>query len=138
MFLDLESFPVLENLDTYYNNYYREQICLFYFNLTRKSSPSEIQKLSTTLAELLSSIKSRIKSQGTKEYLPYLILLYKMIGETRDCFNGKGEHDLTYMMIYTWYKSYPVFAIYALHKLFFSFVFLFLLSYHFASYYNNI
>ena len=117
MILDLESFPVLENLDTYYHHYYREQICLFYFNLTRKSSPSEIQKLSTTLAELLSSMKSRIKI-NKNEYLPYLILLYKMIGETRDCFHGKGEHDLTYMMIHTWYKPYPIFAIYALHKLF--------------------
>ncbi len=120
MFLDLESFPVLENLDTYYHNYYREQITLFYFNLTRKSSPSEIQKLSIILAELLSSIKSRIKI-NKNEYLPYLIVLYKMIGETRDAFHGKGEHDLTYMMIYTWYKPYPIFAIYALHKLFFLF-----------------
>jgi hypothetical protein len=120
MFLDLESFPVLENLDTYYQHYYREQICLFYFNLTRKSSPAEIQKLSIMLAELLSSMKSRINI-NKNEYLPYLILLYKMIGETRDCFHGKGEHDLTYMMIYTWYKHYPIFAIYALHKLFFSF-----------------
>lgn len=120
MLLDLESFPVLENPETYYQHYYREQISLFYFNLTRKSSPTEIQNLSITLAELLSSIKSRIKI-NKNEYLPYLILLYKMIGETRDCFHGKGEHDLTYMMIYTWYKPYPIFAIYALHKLFFSF-----------------
>ena len=120
MSLDLESFPVLENPETYYTHYYREQITLLYFNLTRKSSPSEIQKLSTSLAELLSSIKSRMKI-NQNEYLPYLILLYKMIGETRDCFHGKGEHDLTYMMIYTWYKAYPIFAIYALHKLFFSF-----------------
>jgi hypothetical protein len=34
-------------------------------------------------------------------------MLYKMIGHTRDIIEGKGEYNLTYMMIYTWYDFFP-------------------------------
>jgi hypothetical protein len=40
-----------------------------------------------------------------------------MVGQTRDLFYGKGEHDLTYMMIWEWYKRYPTLAIYAVYRL---------------------
>ena len=43
-----------------------------------------------------------------------LILLYKMIGYTRDIINGKGEYHLTYMMIVTWYSYFPDCAKFAL------------------------
>ena len=37
----------------------------------------------------------------------YLSILYRMIGQTRDIIDGKGEYNLTYMMIHTWYDFYP-------------------------------
>jgi hypothetical protein len=37
-----------------------------------------------------------------------------MIGHTRDIIDGKGEYQLTYMMIHTWYDYYPELAIFAL------------------------
>ena len=46
----------------------------------------------------------------------YVELIYKMIAETRDCFYGKGEHDLSYMLIFTFYKYYPVLASYLIYK----------------------
>ena len=30
--------------------------------------------------------------------------VYRLIGQTRDIVKGKGERDLTYMQIYTWYN----------------------------------
>jgi len=43
-----------------------------------------------------------------------LIVLYKMIGYTRDVVYGKGEYLLTYMMILVWYSYFPECAKYAL------------------------
>jgi hypothetical protein len=40
-----------------------------------------------------------------------------MIGQTRDIVNGKGEYNLTYMMIYKWYDYFPELAIFALQCL---------------------
>jgi hypothetical protein len=39
-----------------------------------------------------------------------------LIGHVRDIYFGHGERDLSYMMIYVWYKFYPVLAIYAFHQ----------------------
>ena len=44
-------------------------------------------------------------------YLEYLLYLFKMIVQTRDIYEGKGERDVTYMLIYTWYKHYPVLTV---------------------------
>ena len=95
--------------------FYREQVILFYYNLTRKSCDNEVQKMAFYLSSILSSLKKHLKRYP--EFLIYLKMLYKMIGETRDCFFGKGEHDLAYMMIFVWYKYFPVLSIFALHRL---------------------
>ena len=44
----------------------------------------------------------------------YLTLFYKIIGHTRDIEDGKGEYNLSYMLIYVWYKFYPDLALFAL------------------------
>lgn len=91
---------------------YQEKIVQFFFLLNRKENDEEIAKIATILDDLLHSLKR------FKDNEPFLILLYKMIAHTRDIVYGKGERKLTYMMISVWYKHYPVFAIYALHRLF--------------------
>jgi hypothetical protein len=42
------------------------------------------------------------------------MLLFKIIGKTRDIEAGKGEYAISYMMIWTWYQHYPVMAEFAL------------------------
>ena len=46
-------------------------------------------------------------------YVYYLCCLYKMIGQTRDIYAGKGEKDLSYMMISVWFNYHPSLAMYA-------------------------
>ena len=41
------------------------------------------------------------------------ILLYKLIGHTRDIISGKGEFKLSYMQIYIWYCHFPNLAFFA-------------------------
>jgi hypothetical protein len=113
-------FPILETPDeSSLNNYYEERIVQLFYLLSRRNNDDEIDKIGLILEETLCSLKRSIsfsKDHNIRVY-KYLILLYKMIAQTRDIVHGKGERKLTYMMIYIWYKFYPILAIYAVHRL---------------------
>jgi len=61
------------------------------------------------------SICASVSGAYTPHY--YLILLYKLIAQTRDIQYGKGQRMCTYVMIHAWYLHYPLFAIFALKKM---------------------
>ena len=101
-----------------WSNSIREKILQFSFQLTRTDERG-IQRLSLVLREMLTTLKTQHNSieKSNPDFVvatEYLILLYKMIGQTRDIIDGKGECSLTYMMIHTWYDFYPELALYAL------------------------
>jgi uncharacterized protein with von Willebrand factor type A (vWA) domain len=89
------------------------------FQLVR-TDKNNIKHLSIILKDLLSNLKQNVNSTiiAEKELARgYLSILYKMIGHTRDIIDGKGEYNLTYMMIYTWFEFYPTLALFALRCL---------------------
>jgi hypothetical protein len=107
-------FPELKSLDgSNLVNYYKEQIVQLFYLISRKENDYEIDKIGGIMEEILGSLKKNMNA-GFRQYL---IILYKMIAQTRDIVYGKGERKLTYMMIYVWYKFYPTLAIYAVHQL---------------------
>ena len=99
---------------------YPEQITKFAFQLTRKT-PEALQNLSKQFTYLLISLKNDLfvsdDAIEIQKYLDYFILLHKLIIYTRDIFVGKGERDLTYMMLYTLYTQFPILAINTLKKI---------------------
>jgi hypothetical protein len=98
----------------------RESIVSFWFELTRKTDDADLIILSDRLHTILLTIKGQISGACDAEsnpYFQYLDLLYKLIAYTRDIVLGKGERKLTYMMIYTWYKVFPILAVYAIEQL---------------------
>lgn len=102
-----------------WSNNVREKMVQFYFQLTRASNKEQIKKMSDILYTILTELKGVIKTkpQDSSEYImakSYLSIMYKMIGQTRDIIEGKGEYELTYMMIYTWFHICPELAFYAL------------------------
>lgn len=109
-----------------WSNNIKEWIPQFYFQLTR-TDETKIESLENKLRDNLYYLVNYIKVnnnqnigldiQTKQEYIHYIILLYKMIGNTRDIINGKGERTLTYMMITVWYDFFPELAFYALHSL---------------------
>jgi hypothetical protein len=115
-----------------WSNNIRERIIQFSFQLTRTDDKGA-NKLSSVLKDILSTLKLqrnslyKLKQDSDSESdqvisqlvvaNEYLIILYKMIGQTRDIIDGKGECLLTYMMIYTWYEFFPELALYALRCL---------------------
>ena len=111
--MDME-FPELKKFDvSNLEHYYEEKIVQLFYLLSRRDNDDEIDKIGSILEETLRSLKTNMNIT----LRPYLILLYKMIAQTRDIVYGKGERKLTYMMIYIWYKFYPTLAIYAIHRL---------------------
>lgn len=94
----------------------QEKILQFYFQITR-TDDSSIARLALILSDLLSNLRMMIETGSVYEKEianGHLSLLYRMIGQTRDIINGKGEYKLSYMMIYVWHKFYPELAQFAL------------------------
>lgn len=82
-----------------------------YTNETLSDGNHPLRLLSRTLNELLSVLRNHENKADSRFYLS---VLYKMIGQTRDMVDGKGECALSYMMIRTWYDFYPQLAKFAL------------------------
>ena len=92
----------------------QEQILQFSFQLTRTK---DVKPLKLKLTELLKTLSYNISNKSLLEKelaRDNLSVLYKMIGHTRDIIDGKGEYQLTYMMIHTWYDFYPELSLFAL------------------------
>jgi hypothetical protein len=99
-----------------WSNSIQEKILQFSFQVTRTNEVG-VSRLSAVLHDLLSNLKHK-SDNGTlpeKEVAKgYLSILYKIIGQTRDIVDGKGEYTLSYMMVHTWNKFYPELAQFAL------------------------
>jgi len=101
-----------------WSNSIREKIAQFSFQLVR-ADDNRVTELGVILRNVLTPLKVTLSNQYStlpeKEVAKgYLSVLYRMIGQTRDIIDGKGEYTLTYMMIHTWYDFYPVLAKFAL------------------------
>lgn len=104
------------HLEYGWSNDIREKIAQFSFQLTR-TNKDQLSELEMVLGNMLIHLKYKVESTSIPERqvaLGHLTILYKMIGQTRDIIDGKGEYALTYMMIYTWHSFSPVLAYYAL------------------------
>lgn len=110
-----------------WSNNIKELILQFYFQLTR-TDEKKIELLENKLTDILYYLINNIKldisythldidDSFKNKYIDYMILLYKIIGNTRDIVNGKGEYMLTYMMISVWYDFFPELSFNALHSL---------------------
>jgi hypothetical protein len=99
-----------------WSNKIQEKILQFNFQVSRTNEDG-IHRLDMILSELLIILKHKIDTGSLFEKEVArgdLSLLYRMIGQTRDIIDGKGEYKLAYMMVYTWYKFYPELAKFAL------------------------
>ena len=71
-----------------------------------------LQILSVKINDTKSNIETKIPFTDPKELL---IRLYRLIGQTRDIYGGRGEYTLAYMMIWEWYKIFPQMAMHAFY-----------------------
>jgi hypothetical protein len=103
----IDSLRIGENNHTEYNwsEDIKEEVVQLYFQLVRTKDMTQLEK---KVNDILTKAFS-----NTKQYKSEIILLYKMIANVRDIAgNGKGEMDLSYMMLYCLYNHSPTMAYY--------------------------
>ena len=122
MELDSIEFPPCPNINV--ETYLQERIVMLFFNLTRKTDNELIYKIRIEFSELLLFLKKELAQYRRKNsgsdvnfpYMKYINLIYKLIIHTRHTILGKGEHELFYMLIYEFYKSFGFLAVSLLCK----------------------
>ena len=94
----------------------REQIVQLSFQLTRASSPKIVESLAVRVDSILTKLKTEYKNGLiVKEvYVEYMSIMFRLIGQTRDIIDGKGEYTLAYMQLSVWLKHFPELAKFAL------------------------
>jgi hypothetical protein len=85
-------------------------LSIIWFNLSRKESTKELK-------EIFKDVLEKIKQRDRAKTIEYLELILCMIAYTRDIRYGKGERDLTYMMVYTLYTFFPIPAVYLIKEI---------------------
>jgi hypothetical protein len=99
-----------------WSNSLQEKIVQFSFQITR-TDDAGLSRMRQVLVEMLTTLKHQQETGSLPEKevaKGYLTILYKMIGQTRDIVDGKGECALTYMMLHTWHQFFPQLALFAL------------------------
>jgi hypothetical protein len=101
------------------SNNIRENILQLFFQLTRTNNQSSKDFICSLTDKILSSLILNYQHGliSKEEYKEYRIIMYRMIGHTRDIIDGKGEYELSYLLLLRWNVFYPKLAEYAL-KLF--------------------
>ena len=99
-----------------WSNSTREQILQLSFQLTRCKDDKQLKKLSQVADQILSQLATDYKIQkiSKPEYIGYMSIMFRLVGQTRDIIDGKGEYSLAYMLLAIWYKHYPALARFAL------------------------
>lgn len=109
--------------------YYKEKLLYIYYKFIRPNGEHNMLHFAKMYDELLFSLKSEMDKPDELYdecaidklgYKNLLQMLYKLIAQTRDICYGKGERDITYMMIYKWWKYYPQLGLLALYSMMFS------------------
>jgi hypothetical protein len=106
-----------EMMEYTWSNNIQEKIVQIHTQLVR-TDVDQTQKIKKELHDVLFELKTilsdkKITSEIRDKNKEYLSILYRMIGQTRDIKTGKGEYELTYMMIHVWYQFYPSLAEFA-------------------------
>jgi len=81
----------------------KEKIVQFQFQCVRCSDEDTLEKLADQLRDIFELLNNQCKQESTEsKFVLGWSILYKLIGQTRDIESGKGERQLSYMMIYVW------------------------------------
>ena len=99
-----------------WSNDFQDKICQFHFQLVRTKSDQQLDVLAGVLRGLLRKLRKEMPTGaiGSGCVNEFLCVLYCMLAQTRDIIDGKGECQLSYMMLLVWYEFFPKLALYAL------------------------
>uniref|UniRef100_A0A6C0CW15 DUF7788 domain-containing protein n=1 Tax=viral metagenome TaxID=1070528 RepID=A0A6C0CW15_9ZZZZ len=92
-----------------WSEYTKERIVQFNYQLVRTSKEYEIIHLADILYNIIKDLQDGLENGKLlpDEFQEQIVMLYKLVGYTRDIIDGKGEYMLAYMQILVWYGFYP-------------------------------
>ena len=92
-----------------WSEYTKERIIQFNYQLVRTYKAAEIIHLADILYNIIKDLQDNLENGKLlpEEFKEQIVLLYKLVGYTRDMIDGKGEYVLAYMQILVWYGFYP-------------------------------
>jgi len=93
----------------------REKILQLSFQLTRCRDDKQIENLSKIVGQILAQLETdyKINKIAKEEYIGYMSIMFRLVGQTRDIIDGKGEYTLAYMLLAAWYNHHPSLAMFA-------------------------
>jgi len=109
-----QGFPHLQSADD--TAYFENQIVSIHFNTLRSQGGNFTRKYHEECNTILRQLKRRIRESAHPKYLGFLLTLYKMVGYTRDIHEGKGEREISYTLLMSFYEVFPSLAIYIMHN----------------------
>lgn len=95
---------------------FQEKFSQFFFQLVRSKNKENLEKQLDSMLTYYS--KPNPNYTSAIENITLLTKLFKMVAQTRDVIDGKGEYDLAYMQVWVWYQHYPMLAKYAIDRFF--------------------
>jgi Domain of unknown function (DUF2828) len=104
----IEEYPMVEPISKH--EYYKDKIVYFYYQFTRTK---DIESLRAEFDDFIQVLKNDRKNP---EFEPYVFQIYKLTLHTRDQYNGKGEHDVSYMLIDVLYIHLKTIALACLYQ----------------------
>ena len=100
--LQREEYPALKPVN--HHEFVSKKLDFLCFHFMR-SSHDDLKKIGNVVDDLLYFIKEKIFI--CNNFLQYVDSFYSIICFNRDISNGKGERDITYMLICVLYKHFP-------------------------------
>ena len=94
----------------------KEDIVFLFFNLTRKHTKTSVFGLNQHFLNVLDLLKNNSCIE-TPDIRFWLIIILRLIIHTRDNTYGKGEHELSYMLIHCLYQYFPILAIFLVKQI---------------------
>ena len=98
-----------------WSNSTRELILQLSFQLTRTTDENQVRNLKKITDKILSTLNTdySLSKIQKSEYIGYMTIMFKLIGQTRDIVDGKGEYTLSYMLLSAWYTHHPELTLFA-------------------------
>lgn len=89
-----------------------ELIVQLHFQLVREKNQDKLKQIENTQRRILKQLVSDVEVGEISIYRfqELLTMNYKLVAHTRDIYCGKGEQQLAFLLVLTWYDFYPSLA----------------------------
>lgn len=110
-----------DNYKSFVHSFLKSELIWICFQLSRKNVTSlnyiqqRFQSTLSFLKQIITNYPTTNEENNHSDWNRYLQLFFTVIAFTRDSLHGLGEHDLTYMLIFSFYDVFPELSVQSIH-----------------------